>query len=311
MPSLTPSRPGRLQWAEVPEALRADLATVLGAPVIDTHTPAGGFGHQLAAILTLSDGRRVFAKAAPSDDSLTAANAREAAVLRALPADAPAPALIAVREAGDWTAVVMEHLDGAHPDLSPTGSDYAHVTALLDKLASSPAPAAYVALTGEPGVSSTARLHGWAELTLNPARLPHDVRGQLPRLVELEQCWPSLAARGDRIVHGDLRADNMVHDALRGPVCVDWAHAATGPACVDIVSLAPQLVLAGHDPHRVARLLHEHPAANDQLTATALLAALTGHWQRNSLLPAPPAAPGLRIYQEHAARAGLAVLARL
>ncbi|WP_410169440.1 phosphotransferase, partial [Actinacidiphila rubida] len=52
----------------------------------------------------------------------------------------------------------------------------------------------------------------------------------------------SCGARGDRIVHGDLRADNMVHDRHKGVIFVDWAHATTGPACIDAVSLAPQLI---------------------------------------------------------------------
>lgn len=311
MSSSSSLRPGRLQWTDVPDALRGELGAVLSAPVTDTHTPGGGFGHQLAAVLTASNGRAAFAKAAPTPDPLTSSNLREAAVLRALPADAPAPALLAVCEAADWTAVVMECLDGSHPDLSPDGADSADVAALLDKLVSAPAPAAFTAVVGAAGSSSTAGLHGWVELAEHPDQLSAEIRETLPRLVELEQRWPQIAGRGDRIVHGDLRADNMVRDRRRGPVFVDWAHAALGPACVDAVSLAPQFVLAGHDPRRVARLLREHPAAHEVEASAAFLAALTGHWQRNSLLAAPPAAPGLRGYQRAAARAGLAVLDHL
>ncbi len=61
---------------------------------------------------------------------------------------------------------------------------------------------------------------------------------------------------------------------------VDWANATTGPARTDAVSLAPQLVLAGHTPAGIARPLAEHPATatgKDPDTATAFLAALTGH----------------------------------
>ncbi|MFE9851456.1 hypothetical protein ACFYPN_22060 [Streptomyces sp. NPDC005576] len=54
----------------------------------------------------------------------------------------------------------------------------------------------------------------------------------------------------------------------------------------------PQLVLAGHTPQNIARLLDEHPAAaTDPLASTAFLAALTGHWHHNARLPAPPGAP--------------------
>ncbi|WSQ14967.1 aminoglycoside phosphotransferase family protein [Streptomyces sp. NBC_01231] len=157
--------------------------------------------------------------------------------------------------------------------------------------------------------STTAALHGWDELFSDPpADLAPAARAHLRQLAELEAAWPALA-HGDRIVHGDLRADNMVRDHHLGVTFVDWAHATTGPACIDAVSLAPQLILAGHTPADVARLLRDHPAtASSPDTTTAFLAALTGHWHRNARKPAPPGAPGLRAYQRRAAAAGLALL---
>lgn len=69
------------------------------APVTDTVTPAGGFGHQFAAALRLASGRRVFVKAAPADDPLTAANLHEADVCSSLPPGAPAPELLGTHRA--------------------------------------------------------------------------------------------------------------------------------------------------------------------------------------------------------------------
>ncbi|MER6959970.1 hypothetical protein [Streptomyces sp. NPDC000618] len=84
---------------------------------------------------------------------------------------------------------------------------------------------------------------------------------------------------------------------------MDWAHATTGPACIDAASLAPQLILAGQTPADIAGLLRDHPATvGSPDTTTAFLAALTGHWHRNARKPAPP---GLRAYQHRAAAAGL------
>ena len=306
MSSLPPV--GRLRWTDVPAPLRTRLETALGSAVADAVTPAGGFGHQLAAALTLADGRRFFIKAAPTEDPLTSANLHEGAVLGSLPSGAPAPELVGVHHAADWTAVVIAHLDGPHPDLSPASSDAGQTWALLDKLTSSPAPAAYTeAVAGTP--SGAAGLHGWDVLLANPpGDLEPDVRHRLHELAELEAAWPALA-RGDRIVHGDLRADNMVRDHERGVTFVDWAHATTGPACIDAVSLAPQLILAGHTPKDITRLLDNHPApATDPQASTAFLAALTGHWHRNARQPAPPGAPGLRAYQHHAATAGMTLL---
>jgi aminoglycoside phosphotransferase (APT) family kinase protein len=303
-----PPTSGRLQWTDVPLPLRARLEDALGAPVTDTVTPAGGFGHQLAAALRLAGGRRVFVKAAPDDDPLTAANVHEAAVLDALPSGVAAPELLGIHRAADWTAVVIAHLDGPHPDLSPASGDAGQTWARLDKLTSSPAPAPYAAAVSTTP-STAAALHGWDELLSDPpADLAPAARDRLPQLVELEAAWPALA-RGNRIVHGDLRADNMVRDRHLGVTFVDWAHATTGPACIDAASLAPQLVLAGHAPVDIARLLRDHPAtASSPKTTTAFLAALTGHWHRNARRPAPLGAPGLRAYQHRAAAAGLAIL---
>ncbi|AVH61696.1 MULTISPECIES: phosphotransferase family protein [Streptomyces] len=303
-----PPTSGRLQWTDVPTPLRARLEDALGSSVTDTVTPAGGFGHQLAAALTLESGRRVFVKAAPDDDPLTAANVHEADVLDALPPGAPVPNLLGIHRGADWTAVVIAHLDGPHPDFSPQSGDAEQTWALLDKLTSSPAPASYAAAVSTMP-STAASLHGWDELLADPsADLAPAARDRLPQLTELEAAWPALA-HGDRIVHGDLRADNMVRDHHLGVTFVDWAHATTGPACVDAASLAPQLILAGHAPADVARLLRDHPAtARNSDTTTAFLAALTGHWHRNARKPAPPGAPGLRAYQHRAAAAGLALL---
>ncbi|MEV6425054.1 phosphotransferase [Streptomyces sp. NPDC051662] len=300
---------GRLQWTDVPAPLRARLETALGAAVTDTVTPPGGFGHQLAAALTLADGRRFFVKASSTDDPLTAANLHEGAVLGSLPPGAPAPELVGIHHAAGWTAVVIAHLDGPHPDLSPDSFDPGQIWGLLDKLTSSPAPAPYAAAVAATA-SGAAALHGWRELLADPpGDLPPAALHHLRELADLEAAWPALA-HGDRIVHGDLRADNMVRDHGRGVTFVDWAHATTGPACIDAVSLAPQLVLAAHDPQDIVRLLDEHPAtATDPLAASAFLAALTGHWHRNARLPAPPGAPGLRDYQHRAATAGTALLA--
>ncbi|WP_327176587.1 phosphotransferase [Streptomyces sp. NBC_01335] len=178
----------------------------------------------------------------------------------------------------------------------------------LAELTADPAPAAYRAAVGS-APSGVARLHGWDVLLADPPDdLPVELRSLLPLLAAVEARW-SASAGGDRIVHGDLRADNMVRDRFRGVMFVDWAHATTGPACVDAVSLAPQLVLAGHAPAAVARLLDEHPAAVAGPEATtAFLAALCGHWHLNARKPPPPGAPGLRPYQHRAAAAGLAVL---
>ncbi|WP_327176586.1 hypothetical protein OG599_15615 [Streptomyces sp. NBC_01335] len=126
--------PGRQRWADVPAPLRARLEAALGGAVAEVRTPDGGFGHQLAAVLLLDNGRRFFAKAAPDEDPLTVGNLHEAAVLGALPPKAPAPALVGVHHRAGWTAVVVGHLDGPHPDLSPQSGDATVVRDLVGRV---------------------------------------------------------------------------------------------------------------------------------------------------------------------------------
>ncbi|MEK8141529.1 hypothetical protein NKH18_00025 [Streptomyces sp. M10(2022)] len=88
---------------------------------------------------------------------------------------------------------------------------------------------------------------------------------------------------------------------------MDWAHATTGPACIDAASLAPQLILAGHAPADVARLLRDHPPPPPTRTPprrSSQPSPATG-----TATPARPH-PGARgcAYQHRAAAAGLALL---
>ncbi|NUU24898.1 MAG: hypothetical protein HOV68_25840 [Streptomycetaceae bacterium] len=104
----------------------------------------------------------------------------------------------------------------------------------------------------------------------------------------------------------------MIGDRVHGPVLVDWAHACLGPAWADLTTLAPQLVLAGHTAPDIADLLIAHHLTAGNLEgAQALLAGLTGHWERASRQPEIARAPGLRAYQHRAAAAGRAILAVL
>ncbi|WP_327207315.1 hypothetical protein OG336_00745 [[Kitasatospora] papulosa] len=57
-----PPTSGRPSWTDVPTHLRARLDDALGTPVTDTVTLSGGFGHALAAALTLADGQRALIK---------------------------------------------------------------------------------------------------------------------------------------------------------------------------------------------------------------------------------------------------------
>jgi hypothetical protein len=56
----------RIHWTDVPEAIRDDIESFLGARVLQSKNQNGGFSPGLAARCVLSDGRRCFVKAVSS-----------------------------------------------------------------------------------------------------------------------------------------------------------------------------------------------------------------------------------------------------
>jgi len=88
------------------------------------------------------------------------------------PDTAPAPDLLGIHHADGWTAVVIAHLDGPHPDLSPRSGDAGQTWALLDTLTSSPAPPPYAAaVSTAPEPSMTLTIYGRpASRTMRPSQ---------------------------------------------------------------------------------------------------------------------------------------------
>ena len=77
----------RRKWINLSFSIRGQVETAIGAAAVHAQTQLGGFSPGPAAILSLQDGCRVFAKAAgptlnPDTPSL---HRREIALLRALP----------------------------------------------------------------------------------------------------------------------------------------------------------------------------------------------------------------------------------
>jgi aminoglycoside phosphotransferase (APT) family kinase protein len=108
------------------------------------------------------------------------------------------------------------------------------------------------------------------------------------------------------LVHGDLRADNMIATAS-GVILVDWAHATVGAPWPDFADLGVQLVISRSDPAAVEAALSSVQAWRQAPAeaATSYLIALAGYWTRSSRQAAPPSVPALRPYQGRAAVAAL------
>jgi hypothetical protein len=142
-------------------------------------------------------------------------------------------------------------------------------------------------------------INGWRHLReavpAHLARLDAWSRANLDRLVELESQAPA-AAQGDTLLNFDVRADNILLTPRR-VVFVDWPHATTGAAWIEVLAFAPSVAMnGGPDPETLLRL---HPAGRAAAPAavSAVVAALAGFFVQHSLEPSPPGLPTLRPFQ--------------
>ena len=290
----------RMTWTDVPEHVRELIADRLGSPVIGAASQASGFSPGSADRLLLADGRRVFVKAisaAVNPDSIHI-DRREARVLRLLPTGLPLARLIDVVDTGDWVALILEDVDGHHP----TWAD-GQVETVLDavgQVSRATVPAGeFTPLTD----SLADDFAGWLNLSADDA-LPYDadtnvwVAHHLDMLTEqaaegLRRC------SGTVLVHGDLRADNVLLRKDDGqPVLLDWPWAQVGSAWFDPVSLLVNVLLLrpGFD---IDETLATHPvfAGMPDGTAECLFAGLASYFTFNAIQPPPPGISGLRSFQ--------------
>jgi hypothetical protein len=104
--------------------------------------------------------------------------------------------------------------------------------------------------------------------------------------------------RGDRLVHFDTRADNIL---LRGDgtvVFVDWPWGARGVPWFDALSLL--INVRYYDPDAdIESLIAAHPVFDGMPAdaATRVLAGFAGLFLGSSLRPSPPRMPTLRPFQ--------------
>jgi aminoglycoside phosphotransferase (APT) family kinase protein len=299
----------RLRWHDLPAPIAVALVDRLGARVVAAENKDGGFSPGLASVLRLADGRAVFVKAAGLERNpiTPGMHRREAQVLAALPPGIPVPRLLWTYDDGDWVALATEALDGATPD-QPWRPDQlaaflTAVEALADLLSLSPldAPSIVEYLDDD--------LRGWRRLAAAPPVEPVLDRWtwrHLDRLAELEATWPEAAA-GTALLHGDLRADNVVLTAT-GAVVVDWPHACIGAGWVDLLLAIPSIAMhGGGDPQELWDSYRPGRAA-DPDAVTAVLAAAAGYFVHSGQKPAPPHFPNVRAFQSAQGRAALAWL---
>jgi hypothetical protein len=298
----------RIGWSDVPGRVRRAITAQLGAEVVSEASQPGGFSPGLAARLLLADGRRIFVKAVGVERNADAVamTRREGQILGALPTDLPIAPLLGSYDDGDWVALLIADVEGRQPTLPWREEELAKVLDALRVLteALSPSP------IDVPAVEQVhpALFGQWQAMTGRSAefdRLPRWAADNVEELAELE-ADAIAAAKGETLLHADLRADNMLLTE-HGIVVVDWPHACRGAGWVDLLFMLPSVdIQGGPDPEAVWQRAIGGAAEPDRVNA--VLATATGYFLVGALAPAPPNLPRLRSFQRAQGAAALAWL---
>lgn len=293
----------RPAWADLPVELRTAIAARLGSPVVWATSAGGGFTRGFAGVLDTASGQRFFVKAASLEHERHLADwqYREVAITGALPAAVPAARPRWSLTAAGYYATCLDAVDGAVPQLpwSPP-----QLRAALDAWATAAEaladPPAELLAIDLPPLSYLLEhdLSWWTEISAGrePApALPSYAADRLDELVALERLAPE-HGRGDGVIHGDLRLDNiMIDGAGRGWIC-DWTWCCRGAPFFDTATLLVTAHASGLDADR---LFAEHPTGRDVPAEAldAMLAAMSGYWLTRAESGPSSASPYIRGHQ--------------
>lgn len=291
----------RLPWDQAPVPLADEVNRLLGSPVTEHRTQHGGFSQGIASRLLCANGRRAFVKGIETDVDPHARRLyeQEAEVMAWLPDSFPAPALLGVVREEGWLALVLE--DAGGPAVSLPWELW-QLDAVSDQMVvltelATPCTIPFLDLWA----ADLINCDSWASRARDSELVPDELRKRFDELAELENGL-ARAIEGDTLVHGDLRADNIVIRPDGTVVFVDWAQAAKGAAWLDPLIFS---LFAGAqgvaDPERFF-FRHPHARAADPGKVNSVLAALAGCFVIASERPGPAS---VRAFQKVEARAAL------
>jgi hypothetical protein len=312
-PDNPPAEGVRLQWDDLPAAVRGAVEEKLRSAVVVAETRPTGFSPGFAGKLTSENGASIFVKAvSPVLNSDTPVmHRREAKIVQALPPGAPVPRLLWTVDEGEqgWIVLAFQYVEGRHPVAPWRLDELSRVLEGLGTLASSLTPSPigrHVIGTASEAVSQD--LRGWGWLRDTPTAGLDDWSAEhLDYLAALEANAPSAVA-GDTLLHLDIRADNLLLAAKR-VWFLDWPHACVGAGWLDLVLFAPSVAMQGGPSPEV--LVEQYPGLSEvpKASVTAAIATMAGFFTHRALQPPPPGLPTVRRFQAaqgHIARTWLA-----
>ncbi|MFD7308543.1 phosphotransferase [Promicromonospora sp. NPDC059942] len=338
----------RPTWPDLPASIRTAIEDRLGAKVTSWVSHDGGYSPGLASVLTTERGPVFVKTAAPGQTEALRLHRKEAAKAASLPAGVPSPAFLwsldvsdgdgvadavgpedggtavgpdaaaspdAPAEPEQWAILAFEPVDGRAVRTEPWDLDDVDLLARLAlEIGEHPAPDGDVFpdsaehVRTEAAVLADERPQGLA--TYDPWFAEH-----LALIAQAAAPERQTEARaGDRLVHADFRADNVLilgPDEQRRGVVVDWPHAARGAAFLDVVGMLPAMhALGGPAPSAVLERT-PLPAGTDPEAVVTQVAVLAAYFVHGSLQEPPPGIPHLRQFQRVQAEASIAWLREL
>jgi aminoglycoside phosphotransferase (APT) family kinase protein len=284
----------RIGWLDLPEPVRARIEEVIGGgPVVEARSQAGGFSPGTADRVRTVSGRRAFVKAVhPAINARSVELARqEMLVTAALPEHAPVPRMLGGFDDGGWVALILEDIEGVHPRTPWVESEIVAAVTALRELAVALTP---VPLAGLPTAAErlAGEFAGWQSIAADPpADLDPWVPDRLDALRAASARGLAALADGATLTHCDIRADNILVRPDGRMIIVDWPWGCVGPAWLDTVLLALNVVVHGGDADRIL-------AGIDPQVVTDVLAGVTGFFLHACRLPPPPGIPTVRAFQK-------------
>ncbi len=230
----------RAPWTSMPDLVRTWAEERLGSPIVEALDQVGGMSPGCATRLVGADGQRAFVKAVGRELNPLTPDLfrREVAALDLIGSHELWADKLASYDDGDWVAVMLEDVEGEHPDLHDDATmdlllrDTERLAAVLDERVPDP-PAPH---SGTGGLSDLRGLfHDWADAVARAAELPGEL---LPAWLRSDTAtWePLVRALADhevRLVHWDIRNDNLLQRPDGDLVFLDWGAAGVGPGWLD------------------------------------------------------------------------------
>jgi aminoglycoside phosphotransferase (APT) family kinase protein len=280
----------RLEWAHLPPTVRAGIEEHCGSPVVEAVSQGGGFTPGFASVLTCQDGSHHFVKAASAAAQRIFAESyrEEARKLRALPESVPAPRLLWVDE-GDWVVLGLEYVEARAPRRPWRSDELDRCLDAAEQVADQLTP-----------VPEDLELDGVeAEFADWPALWEtvrdRDARPHAEEAAALAATYAEVA-RGETLVHTDLRDDNVLLTPDGRALFCDWNWPVVGAPWLDSLILLISPRGDGVDVERILaerRLLRDVPADH----VDRMLALLAGYLLSHADEPVPPTSPHLRAAQ--------------